>query len=126
MFSEFNRKPLNYRKPQELFDELTHEEGPEGREQTVPVEIKDLWIGYTSEYRADKKSAVASLGGSNAGEAVNLPPHMIPVVEEILANEQAVAAVKKGKAGLIFYEYENSHGDFVTCEFVDIKKGLFK
>ena len=124
MFSNFNRKPLQYKKPQDFFDEVEHEE-VDGREQTVPVVVKDIWIGYTSEYRADKKSAVASLTGEHEGEAVNLPPHMIPVVEEILASEQAMQMLRKGKAGLIFYEYENNHGSFVTCDFVDIKTGFF-
>lgn len=119
MFAKFNRTPLEYLKPAEVFASTDHVE-VDGREQTTNVLVKDLWIGHTSEFRSDKKSAVASLGGDLEGKAVNLPGYMIPVVEEILSNESAVSSIKRGKCGLVFYEYENDHGTFVGVDFVDI------
>lgn len=119
MFAQFNRKPLEYLKPAEVFASVNHVE-VDGREQTIDLAVKDLWIGHTSEFRSDKKSAVATFSGDMDGKAVNLPGYMIPVVEEILSNESAVSSMKRGKCALVFYEYTNDHGTFIGVDFVDV------
>lgn len=52
-------------------------------------------------------------------QLVNMPAHMCEVVREILADGEAVQAIKDGKVGYTIYTYE-SHGK--TCygvNFVD-------
>lgn len=120
-FSKFNRKPLDYRKPAELFEVLEKNEEPneDYGVTTVPVKVKNVWISLSSEYRADKKSAVAELVDPE-GVAVNLPPHMIPQVEEVLKDGESLSLIARGRVGLSFYEYSNKFGTQTGCFWVDL------
>ena len=51
---------------------------------------------------------------------VNLPIHTAETVREILADEEAIQAIKDGKVGYTIYEY-NSHGKkCYSISFVDL------
>lgn len=120
-FASLNRKPLDYFKPQEMIDKLglTQTDDEHG-ECTVPVIVKSVWISLSSEYRADKKSAVAELAGDYEGIAVNLPPHMIPVVEEVLRDGESLSLIARGRVGIAFYNYENNFGEQAGVFWVDL------
>lgn len=111
-FESLNRKPLAYVKPAEMIDKLglTCEDEDHGQ-HTEPVVVKSLWISLSSEYREDKKSAVAELAGEFSGVAVNLPPHMIPIVEEITHDGESLSMIARGHLGICFYKYDNNFGE---------------
>ena len=120
-FADLNRKPLEYRKPYEMVEELgLTETHPEYGATTAPVKVKSLWISRSSEYREDRKSAVAELGGDHEGIAVNLPSHMIPVVDDILRDGESLSMIARGRVGLAFYEYENKFGQQTSAFWVDL------
>ncbi|MBO5839649.1 MAG: hypothetical protein J6R06_08255 [Bacteroidales bacterium] len=121
-FADLNRKPLEYRKLADMTEALgLTEQHPDYGTTTPPVQVKSLWISLSSEYREDKKSAVAELGGDFEGVALNLPPHMIPVVEDILRDGESLSMIARGKVGLAFYEYENKFGMQTGAFWVDLK-----
>ena len=120
-FASLNRKPLEYLKCSEMIERLGLEaEDDEHGECTEPVVVKSLWISLSSEYRADKKSAVAELAGDYEGIAVNLPSHMIPVVEDVLKDGESLSLIARGKVGLSFYNYENKFGIQASAFWVDL------
>lgn len=51
---------------------------------------------------------------------VNLPNHMAETVREILADTEAVAAIKDGKVGYTIYEYESHAKKCYSITFVDM------
>lgn len=120
-FARFNRKPLEYAKCSEMIERLgLSSEDDEHGECTNPVVVKNVWISLSSEYRSDKKSAVAELGGDCEGIAVNLPSHMIPVVEDVLKDGESLSMIARGKVGLSFYNYENKFGEQASAFWVDL------
>lgn len=120
-FAALNRKPLEYLKCSEMIERLGFgSEDDEHGEFTDPVVVKSLWISLSSEYRTDKKSAVAELGGEYEGIAVNLPSHMIPVVEEVLKDGESLSLIARGKVGISFYNYENKFGTQASVFWVDL------
>lgn len=121
-FADLNRKPLEYRKLSDMVESLgLTEEHQDYGSSTVPVRVKNIWISLSSEYRDDKKSAVAELADDFEGVALNLPPHMIPVVEDILKDGESLSMIARGKVGLSFYEYENKFGTQTGAFWVDLK-----
>lgn len=120
-FAALNREPLKYVKCAEMIERLGLEsEDDKHGECTKPVVVKSLWISPTSKYRADKKSAVAELAGDFEGVAVNLPSHMIPVVEEVRKDGESLSLIARGKVGLSFYNYENEFGVQASAFWVDL------
>lgn len=121
-FETLNREPLTYVKCADMYDQLDS-----GRDLekygtvSVPVKVKSVWISLSSEFRSDKKSAVAELGGEFDGTAVNLPSFMIPQVEDILRDGESLSLLARGKVGLEFYSYENKFGTQYACKWCDLK-----
>lgn len=56
-----------------------------------------------------------------AKKLVNMPKHMGETFREILANEEAVQAIKDGKVGYTIYSYESHAKTCYGINFVDIK-----
>lgn len=54
------------------------------------------------------------------GKLVNMPMHLTPTVKEILANPNAVNAIKNGKVGFTVYEYESHGRKCYNVKFADI------
>lgn len=54
------------------------------------------------------------------GKLVNMPMHLTPTVKEILANPNAVEAIKNGKVGFTVYEYESHGRKCYNVKFADI------
>lgn len=52
---------------------------------------------------------------------VNIPKHMGETFREILANQEAVQAIKDGKVGYTIYTYESHAKTCYGINFVDIK-----
>lgn len=51
---------------------------------------------------------------------VNLPSHLGETVREILANPEAVTAIKEGKVGYTIYTYESHKRKCYSISFVDM------
>lgn len=51
---------------------------------------------------------------------VNLPSHTAETVREILADDEAVQAIKDGKVGYTIYEYESHGKKCYSISFVDL------
>lgn len=51
---------------------------------------------------------------------VNLPSHTAETVREILADDEAVQAIKDGKVGYTIYEYESHGKKCYSIIFVDL------
>jgi hypothetical protein len=56
-----------------------------------------------------------------AKQLVNLPSHMAETVREILADSEAVEAIKAGKVGYTIYDYESHNKKCYSISFVDIE-----
>lgn len=54
------------------------------------------------------------------GKLVNIPMHLTPTVKEILANLNAVNAIKNGKVGFKVYEYTSHGRKCYNVKFADI------
>ena len=52
---------------------------------------------------------------------VNLPEHLLDVVKEMRADEEAVNLINDGKIGFTIYEYNNSFGNNYAVNWVDIE-----
>lgn len=50
---------------------------------------------------------------------VNLPAHLTTTMREVLADPEAVEAIKGGKVGYTIYEYESHRKKCYSIEFVD-------
>lgn len=57
----------------------------------------------------------------NAKKLVNMPKHLGETFREILANPEAVQAIKDGKVGYTIYTYESHAKTCYGINFVDIK-----
>lgn len=57
---------------------------------------------------------------TDAKKLVNLPTHMTETVREILADSEAVEAIKNGKVGYTIYEYESHGKKCYSISFVDL------
>lgn len=55
-----------------------------------------------------------------AQKLVNLPSHMAETAREILADSEAVEAIKNGKVGYTIYEYESHGKKCYNITFVDL------
>lgn len=70
---------------------------------------------------------VSDLGDSpvvidvQAKKLVNMPQHLSETFREILANAEAVQAIKDGKVGYTIYTYESHSKTCYGINFVDIK-----
>lgn len=51
---------------------------------------------------------------------VNLPSHTAETVREILADDEAVQAIKDGKVGYTIYDYESHGKKCYSISFVDL------
>lgn len=56
-----------------------------------------------------------------AKKLVNMPKHLGETFSEILANTEAVQAIKDGKVGYTIYSYESHSKTCYGINFVDIK-----
>lgn len=61
--------------------------------------------------------------GMTDGCLVNLPSHMLDVVEKIMADDEAVADINAGKVGFTIYSYmDEKHNKICySIKFVDLK-----
>lgn len=59
---------------------------------------------------------------ATAKRLINLPSHMGETVREILANREAVDAIKEGKVGYIIYTYESHKKKCYSISFVDVNE----
>ena len=57
---------------------------------------------------------------AEAKKLVNLPSHMSETAREILADSEAVEAIKNGKVGYTIYEYESHGKKCYNVSFVDL------
>lgn len=57
---------------------------------------------------------------AGAKKLVNLPSHMAETALEILADSEAVEAIKNGKVGYTIYEYESHSKKCYNISFVDL------
>ena len=57
---------------------------------------------------------------AGAKKLVNLPSHMAETAREILADSEAVEAIKNGKVGYTIYEYESRGKKCYSISFVDL------
>lgn len=57
---------------------------------------------------------------AEAKKLVNLPSHMAETAREILADSEAVEAIKNGKVGYTIYEYESHGKKCYNVSFVDL------
>lgn len=57
---------------------------------------------------------------AGAKKLVNLPSHMSETAREILADSEAVEAIKNGKVGYTIYEYESHGKKCYNISFVDL------
>lgn len=57
---------------------------------------------------------------AEAKKLVNLPSHMAETAREILADSEAVEAIKNGKVGYTIYEYESHGKKCYSISFVDL------
>lgn len=57
---------------------------------------------------------------TDAKKLVNLPSHMTETAREILADSEAVEAIKNGKVGYTIYEYESHGKKCYSISFVDL------
>lgn len=81
-------------------------------EQTY--ELKGLYINTKGEYGA---SPVAILSDC----FVNLPAHLLPVVNDMLLSDETIADIKAGKCGFTPREYTDKKGaSRVSVEWVDL------
>lgn len=53
-------------------------------------------------------------------ELVNIPSHLAETFREILADDEAVDAIKSGKVGYTIYEYESHNKKCYSVNFVDL------
>lgn len=90
-FSSMNRERKQYVNLESLF---THD--GEGTE----YQIKNAWINTKSAFNPE--SAVVEIGMYN----VNIPPHQVYEVKNMLASEDALAAIREGRAGFVIREYD--------------------
>ena len=51
---------------------------------------------------------------------VNLPSHLVDVINEMRADAEAVDLINKGKIGFKIYTYNNSYGENYSVDWVDI------
>lgn len=56
---------------------------------------------------------------ATAEELINVPAFQLPVIEELLGNEEAIEACQNGLMGARFVEYECKYGDRVKIEWCD-------
>lgn len=57
---------------------------------------------------------------SECNRLVNLPSHTAETIREILADDEAVQAIKDGKVGYTIYEYESHGKKCYSITFVDL------
>lgn len=57
---------------------------------------------------------------SELGKMVNMPSHTAAMVREIVANGEAVEAIKNGKVGFTVYEYESHGKKCYNVRFADL------
>lgn len=109
-FSSLNRKPNYYADREEMVTILGgFKKTEDGSLETDPVRIKDLYMNTKSEFGPQPVAICFDLESPDPdcdAVAFNFPQHMNHSVEALLKDEQAVAAIKRGAAGVKFYEYE--------------------
>lgn len=52
-------------------------------------------------------------------QLVNIPAHLTKTAKDILADDEAIQAIKDGKAGFTIYEYESHGRKCYSVKFVD-------
>lgn len=128
LVSNFNRKPYDYRKAQEVFDELDKtpiEEGSELMESADPIAFNDMWINSGSpeigpSVTVKLVSPVLDVPPDKDGQCINLPQYVVAAARKIIEDPGAVAQIHKGRAGFKFFEYENKWGTQIGVRFVDM------
>lgn len=104
---------------------------------TFDIDVTDFeYIKLAALYNADAPQTVyrvnamwvtkSPLGDSpvfvcaELGKLVNMPQHTAAMVREIVANGEAVEAIKGGKVGFTVYEYESHGKKCYNVRFVDL------
>ena len=57
---------------------------------------------------------------SDAKQLVNMPSHLTETVREVLADGDAIQAIKDGKVGFTIYDYESHGKKCYSMTFVDL------
>ena len=126
--SNFNRKPYDYRKAQEVFDSLDKTETEPGSplmESADPIAFNDIWINPGSpeigpSVTIKLVSPVLEVPPDKDGQCINLPQYVVASARKIIEDPGAMAQIHKGKAGIKFFEYENKWGRQIAVNFVDL------
>lgn len=128
LVSNFNRKPYDYRKAQEVFDALDKtpiESGSEFMESIDPIAFNDMWINPGSpeigpSVTVKLVSPVLEVPPDKDGQCINLPQYVVASARKIIEDTGAMAQIRKGRAGFKFFEYENKWGTQIGVRFVDL------
>lgn len=76
--------------------------------------VYGLYINRKSKYG---ESAFAA----SDGYFISLPSHLVDVVKEILADDEAIAQMNSAKAGLVIRTYDDDKGvTHYSADFVDV------
>lgn len=127
LVSNFNRKPYDYRKAQEVFDELPKIQlsGTDFRITTDPIAFNDMWINPGSpeigpSVTIKLVAPVLEVPPDKDGQCVNLPQYVVASARKIIEDLGAMAQIHKGRAGIKFFEYENKWGTQIGVQFEDL------
>lgn len=95
------------------------------------VKLSDLYNGENGGADYIRKIDGVYIHKSKMGESpvfincetkqlINIPQHLTDTCREILADEEAVEAIKNGKVGFVIYEYESHSKKCYSVNFVDL------